>query len=147
MAPRTTNTDLSLVRVGDAERDTCMTALAEHHVDGRLSVEELDRRQRAALCAITAADLAGLLTDLPNTIGRLHPSSDAPPVMAARVRRAARWAGPATAMVTTSAVMAVSLQNEVQQWGSQFTFWGYLGSSALGFAMHWTLSRTKRPHE
>jgi hypothetical protein len=53
------------MRVGDDERDDCIEALAEHHVRGRLTVEELDRRQRAALTATTEADLAVLLLDLP----------------------------------------------------------------------------------
>ena len=53
------------VRVGDAERDACVSALIDHHLHGRLSVEEHDRRQRAALAAVTAGDLGLLLTDLP----------------------------------------------------------------------------------
>ncbi|MCH1866533.1 DUF1707 domain-containing protein [Nocardioides sp. CFH 31398] len=53
------------MRIGDAERDACVDLLAEHHVRGRLSVDELDRRQRAALTATTEADLSSLLLDLP----------------------------------------------------------------------------------
>lgn len=53
------------VRIGDAERDECLDTLAEHHVRGRLSVEEFERRQQAALTALTHADLAALLADLP----------------------------------------------------------------------------------
>ena len=55
-----------LVRVGDAERDACIGSLTDHHLHGRLSVEELDRRQRAALNAVTA-DLAALIADLPGS--------------------------------------------------------------------------------
>ena len=43
----------SRMRVGDAERDACVAALIEHHLHGRLTVEELDRRQRSALAAVT----------------------------------------------------------------------------------------------
>src|SRR5688500_836467 len=53
------------VRIGDTERDECVEALTEHHVRGRLSVDDLDRRHRAALVAVTEADLAALLADLP----------------------------------------------------------------------------------
>ena len=56
-----------LVRVGDAERDACIDTLTDHHLHGRLPVEELDRRQRAALNAVTAADLAALIADLPGS--------------------------------------------------------------------------------
>src|SRR3712207_8223509 len=53
------------VRIGDAERDSCLEALAEHHTQGRLTADELDLRQRAALTAVSDADLAALLEDLP----------------------------------------------------------------------------------
>ncbi|WP_420360742.1 DUF1707 SHOCT-like domain-containing protein [Actinopolymorpha rutila] len=55
-----------LVRIGDAERGTCLDALTEHHRYGRLSAEECDRRQQAALEALTAADLGRLVADLPS---------------------------------------------------------------------------------
>jgi len=55
METQASGIEMFLVRVGDAERDACIEALAEHHIRGRLSVEELDRRQRAALNAVTAA--------------------------------------------------------------------------------------------
>jgi hypothetical protein len=57
-------------RIGDAERDECMETLTEHHVRGRLPVEELDRRHRAALKAETDAELASLLVDLPGSTAR-----------------------------------------------------------------------------
>jgi len=53
------------VRIGDAERDSCLEALTKHHTHGRLTADELDLRQRAALTAVTDADLAALLADLP----------------------------------------------------------------------------------
>jgi hypothetical protein len=55
------------VRAGDAEREACVTALVDHYVHGRLDVEELDRRQKAALVAISTAELELLLADLPET--------------------------------------------------------------------------------
>ena len=55
------------VRIGDAERDTCLEALGEHHAHGRLTADELERRQQAALTAVTEADVAALLSDLPAT--------------------------------------------------------------------------------
>ena len=55
------------VRVGHDERDACFATLLHHHMEGRLSVEELDRRQSAVLNAVTAADLSHLLADLPSS--------------------------------------------------------------------------------
>jgi hypothetical protein len=53
------------MRVGDAERDACSAVLIDHHLHGRLSLDELERRQRAALVAVTEEDLLLLLADLP----------------------------------------------------------------------------------
>lgn len=53
------------VRVGDVEREACVEMLTESYVRGRLSTEELDRRRHQALEAVTSADLAGLVVDLP----------------------------------------------------------------------------------
>jgi hypothetical protein len=53
------------MRVGDAERDACSALLIDHHLHGRLSIDELERRQRASLVAVTEEDLALLLADLP----------------------------------------------------------------------------------
>ena len=51
------------------------------------------------------------------------------------MRRAVWRIGPATAMVACSGFLAATLENEA-------TFWGFLGSGALGFAWHWSISRT-----
>jgi len=37
-------TSPSTLRVGDAERDACVATLIGHHLHGRLSAEEFDRR-------------------------------------------------------------------------------------------------------
>jgi hypothetical protein len=85
---RRSDIELFLVRVGNDERDACVEKLIDHHLRGCLSAEELDRRQRAALNAVTAADLAGLVADLPldnATVGR------------PRSARPARWSWPVVA--------------------------------------------------
>ena len=53
------------VRIGDAERDSAVSALAEHYVAGRISKDELDERTDAAWAARTSGDLAPLFSDLP----------------------------------------------------------------------------------
>jgi hypothetical protein len=61
------------LRIGDAERDGAITALARHFADGRLTQDEHEERAGRALKARTGADLRVLFSDLP----RLDPP--APP--------------------------------------------------------------------
>jgi|SRR5690242_19176042 hypothetical protein len=56
----------SVARVGDQERDRTATALKEHYVRGRLSVEELTDRLELALAARRDADVRRALDDLPS---------------------------------------------------------------------------------
>jgi hypothetical protein len=55
----------SKLRVGDAERDSAVSALGEHFAAGRLTHEEFDERSTAAWSARTAGELTALFTDLP----------------------------------------------------------------------------------
>lgn len=61
------------LRIGDAERDGAIAALARHFADGRLTQDEHEERTARALKARTGADLRVLFADLP----RLDPP--APP--------------------------------------------------------------------
>lgn len=53
------------VRVGNLERDACVIRLIDHHLQGRLTDEDLEQRQRLAMAAVDADDLRVLLADLP----------------------------------------------------------------------------------
>ena len=53
------------IRVSDAEREAVVTALAEHHAAGRLSLDELEERVGVGYRAVTRADLDAVLADLP----------------------------------------------------------------------------------
>ena len=53
------------VRIGDAERESAVTALGEHYAAGRLTKDEFDDRAGVAWSARTSGDLAPLFTDLP----------------------------------------------------------------------------------
>jgi Domain of unknown function (DUF1707) len=57
--------DLSSLRVADAERDQLIDELREHTAAGRLTSEELEERIGDALRATTRADLDALRADLP----------------------------------------------------------------------------------
>lgn len=131
------------LRVSDAERDACVDALIEHHVHGRLSVEELDQRQRAALAAVTAADLRPLLADLP--AAACSPRDRPPRRSPARLRDAHLTAKTATLAVAALPVFGVAW---FSQWAWQYSaegpFLGALAGGALGSAAHAVTSRFRR---
>jgi len=53
------------IRIGDAERETAVSALSEHYVAGRLPKDEYDERSSVAWRARTRSDLVPLFVDLP----------------------------------------------------------------------------------
>jgi hypothetical protein len=53
------------LRAADADRERFVEALRQHHVDGRLTAEELAERTERAYAARTFGDLDALATDLP----------------------------------------------------------------------------------
>jgi Domain of unknown function (DUF1707) len=55
------------LRVGDAERESIADELREHYAQGRLTLEDFERRLEAAMAASTRADLDQLVRDLPHT--------------------------------------------------------------------------------
>jgi DUF1707 SHOCT-like domain/2TM domain len=63
------------LRASDADRERFVEALRQHHVDGRLTVEEPEERTGRAYAARTYGDLDALVTDLPP----LQPTAPATP--------------------------------------------------------------------
>ncbi|WP_222618593.1 DUF1707 domain-containing protein [Nakamurella sp. PAMC28650] len=53
------------VRVGDAERNSAVTALGDHMASGRLDLDEYGSRSAVAGAARTAGELQALFADLP----------------------------------------------------------------------------------
>ena len=128
----------SPVRIGDAERDECMETLTEHHVRGRLTVEELDRRQRAALVAVTEADLAALLTDLPGGASTWRPVGGDWWSLDPKVRamRMARWA--ATPVSLAAGGIFVASATPLNNEGG---FVVGLAAAALGYLTHFAMTK------
>ena len=127
--------------MGDAERDVCVATLIDHHLHGRLSVEELERRQRAALAAVTEGDLTILLNDLPERQSPAMRSS----------RRPLPWE--ASTAATSAAIRFFPVVPVVG--GAWFTQWivnstgdgaflGALATGALGYATHTLIVRFRR---
>jgi hypothetical protein len=54
------------LRVGDSEREAVAAELREHYAQGRLTLEEFERRLDAALAARTRGELDRLIADLPH---------------------------------------------------------------------------------
>lgn len=138
-----------LVRIGDAERDACIELLAEHHARGRLTADELDRRQNAALTAVTGADLAALVADLP-AVRPGQPMLVQPPRSATALSHApavARRVGRrlvAPVFVVTGGVLVAwnSPMNDPEQFsfGAIAALLGYAG----GYAARWLDQRRTR---
>ena len=132
------------VRIGDVERDVCVERLIENYVRGRLSAEELDRRQREALESVTAADLAGLVADLPVTeprggpkARRLHVSGSSGSDRAVKV--AAALGVPVT--FVTGGVVVAAYANGASD-VSQFSWAVAMGMA--GYLTHWVVARANR---
>jgi len=127
--------DAESIRVGDAERHACVDSLNQHYAEGRLSKDELDRRQHAALTASTLSDLHLLVEDLP---------SPAPSVLEPRrpeenLRRLARLALPPV-VITTAATIVPGVFNGPSDVG---LFAATLGTGVLGYLSHWAVTKKR----
>jgi hypothetical protein len=135
---------LFVLRIGDREREATLEQLAEHHVQGRLSVEELDRRQRLAVAAVTQADLLALVADLPplEQPDRLPaaPSAGRPSATdRVRATTVARHAVGPAAVLGGATYLASS-----GPWGTdEGQFLTALAMGALGYLSHWVASRRR----
>ena len=54
------------LRIGSAERDEALAALAEHHAAGRLDANDYEDRRGRAIDALVRRDLTSLFVDLPD---------------------------------------------------------------------------------
>ena len=71
------------LRVGDAEREAVAAELREHYAQGRLTIDDFQRRLDASFAARTRRDLDQLISDLPHT----RPSSTPLPASGTGSRR------------------------------------------------------------
>lgn len=126
-----------LLRVGDAERDACVAVLIDHHVHGRLSVDELEQRQGMALQATTADDLRRLLADLPHTDAARTPARITLPLGGTgSTIRAGRWLLPIGTVLG-----GASFSQWAWQYSAEGPFLGALAGGALGYAVHAAVSK------
>jgi uncharacterized protein DUF1707/2TM domain-containing protein len=69
------------LRASDADRERFVETLRRHHVDGRLTADELAERTERAYAARTFGDLDALATDLPPLSATTPGPADLPPRM------------------------------------------------------------------
>ena len=62
------------IRIGSAEREQALAALAEHHAAGRLDSNEYEDRRGRATDAVVRRDLTALFVDLPEPRPALAPA-------------------------------------------------------------------------
>lgn len=136
--------EMFLVRIGDEEREACLDALTEHHVRGRLSAEEFDRRQRAALEASTAADLGRLLADLPSSATDPRRALRTPAPGWFDARTATLWAAPPVVIVSSAAITSTVIADAAGMASTPGVFWVSALTGAVGYATHWAVSRFRR---
>lgn len=129
------------VRVGDIERHACVVTLIGHHLQGRLSTEELERRQRLAMVAVSTTDLRSLLMDLPPpeaTVPRSHGRRLTVP-LPERMPRTVR------ALMSVVPVLGAA---SFGQWFWQYSAEGHLLTGALagavGYATHAVTASLRR---
>ena len=103
------------IRVSDAEREAMVTALADHHAAGRLSLSEFEERVDVAYRAVTRADLDGVVTDLPRR-QEVRQRSASGPLCAGRGGSWAPWL--TTGVVCMVVWVAASLAR-----GDVLSFW------------------------
>jgi Domain of unknown function (DUF1707)/2TM domain len=81
MDPNPGNQPRASLRASDADRERFVETLRRHHVDGRLTADELAERTERAYAARTFGDLDALATDLPPLSATTPAPADLPPRM------------------------------------------------------------------
>jgi Domain of unknown function (DUF1707) len=139
-----TGAEMFLVRIGDEERGACLDALTEHHLLGRLSAEEFDRRREAAFEAVTAADLGRLVADLPSSATGPQRAQRTPAHGRFDARTAALWAAPPVVIVSSAAITSTVIADAAGMASNPGVFWVSALTGAVGYATHWAVSRVRR---
>src|SRR6476620_1158661 len=67
------------IRIGTAEREEALAALAEHHAAGRLDADEYEDRRGRATDALVRREITALFVDLPEPRAQLRPARPARP--------------------------------------------------------------------
>lgn len=104
--------------------------LADAFVRGELSRVELDARTELCLAAVTDADLARLVADLPGPRAEAPASSSARPGTSRGAVHLARFVGFQVVLIMVAYVLGVDLESELRSWDLiAFVIWA-VGTAA-----------------
>jgi hypothetical protein len=96
------------LRASDADREQFVEALRQHHVEGRITAEELSERSGRAYAARTLGDLDAVATDLPPLQPPAPPrASAAPDAPAAGLPQRMRPPGPKRAAAKANLIRSL----------------------------------------
>lgn len=140
--------DSAAIRVGDMERNACVVSLIGHHLQGRLTSDELEQRQRLASVAVDARDLSVLLADLPQEV--VLPTPRVRPVLrvgdpgrALAAVRSSRWTRTLLVVAPVAAVGRVA--ESAWQNSSEAHYITAAVAGAVGYATHAVRTRKRSP--
>lgn len=125
-----------LERVGDEERDACISMLNGHQARGRLSLEELDRRQDLALVAVTRYDLMVLVADLPGVGAAMESTSARATWASPELWSTAAKATTVGALSAVPVVLSAWLSVSIWEWDNAGAFYGALMGGAAGYGTY-----------
>lgn len=101
------------IRIGTAEREEALAALAEHHAAGRLDALEYEDRRGRATDAVVRRELTELFDDLPEPRPRLTPARVAHRPVAGRPSTRGRMA---STLVSLSPFIAIAAFFLTRSW-------------------------------
>lgn len=119
MTTESSETTVSRVvrRVGDVQRSACTEVLADAFVKGELSRVEFDARTELCLAAVTEADLAQLVADLPRQEAEVSVSSLARSGTGrGTTARLARFVGFELVLMVVAYILGVDLESQLRSW-------------------------------
>lgn len=125
-----------LERVGDEERDACISLLNGHQARGRLSVEELDRRQDLALVAVTRYDLMVLVADLPGVSSAMESKSSRATWASVEVWSTAAKTASVGVLSAVPVVLSAWWSVNLWEWDNAGAFYGALMGGAAGYGTY-----------
>ncbi|GAB3871069.1 DUF1707 SHOCT-like domain-containing protein [Terrabacter terrigena] len=104
------------IRIGTAEREEALAALAEHHAAGRLDANEYEDRRGRATDAVLRRELTALFVDLPEPRPKLRPSRSSALAQPSTSRRPSAQGKVARTLVSLSPFIAIAAFFLTRSW-------------------------------
>ncbi len=104
------------IRIGTAEREEALAALAEHHAAGRLDANEYEDRRGRANDAVVRRELTALFVDLPEPRPKLRPARAGAVAQTAATGRPSAQSKFARTLVSLSPFIAIAAFFLTRSW-------------------------------